>query len=133
MRRRIQVIFGFLGSSLTLMVLSWGLASIPGLPWRGKVPGVPVKDYISQSTVFSLCAVALLGSAVDAWRHPRQQLAFILAFIAVAFVTKIAFVETSRTTLVTLAVLVPLFGFLESSVVRLQARFGFPRPILRGG
>jgi O-antigen ligase len=104
------VVVAFLGGSLVLLVLSWGLALIPDLPWRGKAPGVPVKDYISQSAIFTLCAFALLGGAVEAWRCHQRQLALMLALIAAAFGANIAFVETSRTTLVTLAVLVPLFG-----------------------
>jgi hypothetical protein len=30
------VIFGFLGAALGLLVVSWSLAVIPGLPWRGR-------------------------------------------------------------------------------------------------
>jgi O-antigen ligase len=105
------VILGFLGAALALLVLSWGLAVIPGLPWRGKMVGVPVKDYISQSGVFALCAFALLGCAAQAWRCRRLQSVLALALVAMAFLANIGFVETGRTTLATIAVLVPLFGF----------------------
>jgi O-antigen ligase len=105
------VIFGFLGASVALLVLSWGLAEIPGLPWRGKMVGVPVKDYITQSGVFALCAFALLGGAAQAWRSRRPRPALVLALVAMAFVANIGFVETGRTTLAAVAVLVPLFGF----------------------
>jgi O-antigen ligase len=105
------VILGFLGAALALLVLSWGLALIPGLPWRGKMLGVPVKDYISQSGVFALCAFALLGCAAQAWRRRQPQSMLALAFLAMAFLANIGFVETSRTALATIAVLVPLFGF----------------------
>jgi O-antigen ligase len=110
-----RAIMWFFGASIVLLVASWALASIPGLPWRGKLqmPGVPVKDYISQSGVFALCAFALLGYATEMWRRHRRQLALALVFIAAAFITNIAFVETGRTTLVTIAVLVPLFGFRQ--------------------
>jgi len=105
------VILAFLGASIVLLALSWGLALIPGLPWRGRMIGVPVKDYISQSGVFALCAFALLGWAADLWRSRRRQLALAVAVLAAAFVANIAYVETSRTTLVISAVLVLLFGF----------------------
>ncbi len=109
------VILWFLGASILLLLVSSALAWIPGLPWRGKaqMPGVPVKDYISQSGVFALCAFALLGHAADVWRRHQRPLAFALVFVAAAFIANIAFVETGRTTLVTIAVLVPLFGFRQ--------------------
>ena len=109
------VILWFLGASILLLLVSSALAWIPGLPWHGKaqMPGVPVKDYISQSGVFALCAFALLGHAADVWRRHRRPLAFALVFVAAAFIANIAFVETGRTTLVTIAVLVPLFGLRQ--------------------
>jgi O-antigen ligase len=105
------VVFGFLGASVALLALSWGLALIPGLPWRGNMVGVPVKDYITQSGVFALCAFALLGAAAQAWRCGRAGSACALAVLAMAFIANIGFVETGRTTLAAIAVLVPLFGF----------------------
>ena len=104
------VIGGFLAASITLLMLSWSLAVIPDLPWRGKMIGIPVKDYITQSGVFALCAFALLGCATDAWQGGHRQRALAQVFLAAAFIANIAFVATSRTTLVTIAVLVPLFG-----------------------
>jgi O-antigen ligase len=101
----------FFGASIVLLVASWALASLPGLPWRGKTLGVPVKDYITQSGIFALCAFALLGCAAEAWIRHRQQLAIAFILGAAAFIANIAFAETGRTTLVTLVVLVPLFGF----------------------
>jgi O-antigen ligase len=108
-----SVVLWFFGASVALLLASSALASIPGLPWRGKMPGVPVKDYITQSGVFALCAFALLGCASEAWRLRRRQLAGVLIVVAAAFIADIAYVETGRTTLVTIAVLVPLFGFRQ--------------------
>ena len=51
-----------------LLLLSWGLAIIPGLTWRGKNVGVPVKDYILQSGLFAICALGLIGHAAELWR-----------------------------------------------------------------
>jgi O-antigen ligase len=108
-----RVVLWFFGASIVLLLASSALASIPGLPWRGKMTGVPVKDYISQSGIFALCAFALLGYATHAWRLHRRQLAFALVLVAAAFIANIAFVETGRTTLVTIVVLVPVFGFRQ--------------------
>ena len=108
-----SVVLWFFGASVALLLASSALASIPGLPWRGKMTGVPVKDYISQSGIFALCAFALLGCAVAAWRRRQWQLACVLIVVAAAFIANIAFVETGRTTLVTIAVLVPVFGFRQ--------------------
>lgn len=104
------VILAFLGTCTVLLLVSWGLALTPGLPWRGKVVGVPVKDYISQSGAFLLCALALLGYALNLWRSGRRQLAVVVTILAGTFVANIAYVETSRTTLVVGAVLALLFG-----------------------
>jgi hypothetical protein len=107
------VIYGFFGAAAALLVVSFGLAWIPGLPWRGNMPGVPVKDYITQSGVFALCVFALLGCAAEAWRERRRQLAWGLILVAAGFLADIAFVATGRTALVTLAVLVPIFGYRQ--------------------
>src|SRR5467141_2569760 len=50
------VIIGFLASCLVLVVVSWTLFLPSGLAWHGKEPGVPVKNYILQSELFSICA-----------------------------------------------------------------------------
>jgi hypothetical protein len=105
------VILAFLGACTVLLVVSWCLALTPGLPWRGKLVGVPVKDYVSQSGAFLLCALALLGYALNLWRSGRHQPAVLVTILAAAFVANIAYVETSRTTLVVGTVLVLLFGF----------------------
>src|ERR1700716_762582 len=49
-------IVGFLAASIALLVASWVLVLTPGLEWRGKDWGVPVKNYILQSEIFAICA-----------------------------------------------------------------------------
>jgi O-antigen ligase len=65
------VLFGFLASATALLVLSWCLVLLPGLPWRGRSLGVPVKDYLAQSGIFVICAFVLLHyglqTRVRAW------------------------------------------------------------------
>jgi O-antigen ligase len=104
------VCLGFLASCATLLALSWGLAVIPGLTWRGKINvGVPVKDYILQSELFAICAFGLIGWAVEVWRSGGR-FAFTLAFLSAAFVGNLLYVQTARTTLVVMAVLLVVFG-----------------------
>jgi O-antigen ligase len=107
------VLLAFVCSCAVLLAVSAGLAFIPGLSWRGNTHiGVPVKDYILQSELFAICAFGLLGLAAAQWRsHRRQALIFLLA--AILFVANIVYIETARTTLVAMAVLLVLFGFFQ--------------------
>ncbi len=104
------VLLGLLVSCVALLVLSWGLALIPGLTWRGKLDvGVPVKDYILQSELFAICAFGLIGQAVEVWRS-RVRLALGLVVLAAGFIGNLLYVQTARTTLVAMAVLVVVFA-----------------------
>jgi hypothetical protein len=112
--RGIYVVYGFFASVLLLVVVSWGLAVIPGLPWRGMhQPGVPAKDYIFQSTNFLICAFALLGYAVVERRARRWRLALVLLALAGLFLANIFFVISSRTSFVVAPVLLLLFGWRQ--------------------
>ena len=104
-------LLGFLASCVALLVFSWGLATIPGLTWRGKLSvGVPVKDYILQSELFAICAFGLIGQAVEIWQR-RMRLALVLVLVAAAFIGNLLYVETARTTLVVIVVLLVVLGF----------------------
>ena len=105
-------ILGFLVSSVVLLVVSWVLVLAPGLAWRGKTPGVPVRDYILQSSIFAICAFGLIGQAAELWRT-QVRLALALALGAALFIANIVFVATGRTTLVVMAVLLLLFGLRQ--------------------
>jgi O-antigen ligase len=106
------VIAGFLASCLVLLVVSWALYLPSGLAWSGKnQPGVPVKNYIFQSEIFSICAFGLIGQAIELWRTRKRQLAIVLLFAAAIFAANIGYVATSRTTLVVMAVLVLMLGW----------------------
>jgi O-antigen ligase len=102
-------IIGFLVSSVVLLVISWALVLTPGLTWRGKELGVPVKNYIMQSAVFAICAFALIGEATALWRA-RTRLVPVLLLIAAAFLANIVYVSTARTTLIVLLAMLVLFG-----------------------
>jgi len=102
-------IIGFLASSIALLVLSWTLVLTPGLTWRGKELGVPVKNYIMQSAEFAICAFGLIGKAAARWRA-RTWLVPVLLLVAAAFLANIVYVSTARTTLVVLLAMLVLFG-----------------------
>jgi O-antigen ligase len=105
-------ILGFFVSALILLVLSWLTPHTGGLWGREKADvGVPVRDYVSQSGIFAICALGLLGQAVEWWRTERVQLALAAIVVAAVFIANIAYVATARTTLVVVAVLLLLFGF----------------------
>src|SRR5262249_5251430 len=109
----IWVLAGFLISCTILLAVSWGLVLLPDLPWRGSNPdsiGVPVKDRITQSSLFVLCVFGLIESALVAWENARRAHAAGLLLLAIIFLANVVFVATSRTALVVVPVLLLLFG-----------------------
>jgi O-antigen ligase len=110
--RGIWAVYGFFASVLGLLLLSWTLALFPALPWHGKEFGVPVKDYIMQSTAFLICAFALLGRALDNGRAEILR-SLGLAALALFFLANIFFVATGRTALLVIPVLALLLGWRE--------------------
>ena len=106
-------ILAFLISSLALLTLSW-LTPYPGFLGRPKADvGVPVKDYVSQSMIFTICAFGLLGHGAELWQRGRIQLAMTAGLVGAAFLANILFVATARATLLIIAVLFVLFGFRQ--------------------
>jgi len=106
---------GFVISCSILLALSYAFF----LLWHefnwfaGHVPGVPVKDYITQNGAFQLCIFGMAHVAIDAWRLDRRRLALALAALIVLFVANIAYVATGRTVLVVMPVLLILFGLRQ--------------------
>jgi O-antigen ligase len=112
--RGIWALYGFFASVVALLLVSWGLALIPGLPWRGvREVGVPVKDYIFQSGNFVICAFAILGVAAELTRMQRWGPAAALVALAVLSFANLFFVITSRTALLDIPVLLLLLGWRE--------------------
>jgi hypothetical protein len=105
------VLYGFLCSATVLLFMSWALVLLPGLDWRGKMPGVPVKDYIFQSTEFLICAFALIERACNKARERNLRTTVELGALAAVFLANIAFVATSRTVLLVAPVLIVLLGW----------------------
>ena len=104
-----MVLAAFFTSACVLLAFSWLLALIPQIPWPAKVYGVPVKDYIIQSGIFTLCFFALLDRAVVMSRKARAK-SVLLVGLALIFIGNIVFVALGRTSLVVIAVLFVLFG-----------------------
>ena len=107
---RSELVFtAFFTSACVLLALSWLLALFPGFPWPAKDHGVPVKDYIIQSGIFTLCFFALLDRAVAMWGKSRARSLFLIG-LALIFISNILFVALGRTSLVVIVVLFVLLG-----------------------
>jgi hypothetical protein len=111
------VLYGFIASATCLLITSWAFALVPALGvhgkpgFNGKLYGVPVKDYISQSGIFLICAVALIGAACEYWRKQEMRIVGALVALAACFLANIGFVVTSRTTLVVAPFLILALGW----------------------
>ena len=104
------VLYAFLGSCAALLIASV-VTWFPGFQPTGKAPGIPVRDYIAQSTEFLICAFALLGVAFEACRVRSWMLAGGAALLAALFVANILMIATGRTGLVVIVLLLVIFGF----------------------
>jgi O-antigen ligase len=107
------VLWGFLASAFALLLASWASLLIPALASRENVVGVPVKEYISQSAEFVVCAFAVLAWACEAARQRRWRLALGLVVAALLFIADILFVVSSRAALLVILVLLLLLAFRE--------------------
>lgn len=102
------VLVAFLFSGAVLLLVSWLSLLVPGI---GKSPGIPVKDYISQSAVFTLCAFALLYLGFDVLRARRIGYGLLILALSLPFFANMFFVVTSRTALLTIPFLMALLGY----------------------
>lgn len=107
--RGFWVVGGFVASCTLLLAVSWYFWLF--VPPGAKSAGVPVKDYIVQSTEFLICLFALAHISLDAWRRGARRLACALGFLALVFLANLSYVASARSALVALVVLVPLFLF----------------------
>src|SRR5262249_30217246 len=84
------------------LLTAWPVYVRPGSPLS---PGIPVKDYIVQSSEFLICAFALAHLSINAWREGRWRATLALSALALVFLPHIAFVATARSTFVIFVVL----------------------------
>jgi O-antigen ligase len=107
------VLIGFLISAVVLLGASvvHAILWLIKAPWiSGTWPGVPVKDYVAQSSFFLICFFGLLGAAVHEWRDERPIYALSIALLALLFLADISYVATGRTELVVVSILTAVFG-----------------------
>ncbi|MBR0688818.1 O-antigen ligase family protein [Bradyrhizobium manausense] len=110
------VFIAFLVSCALLSVMSWLVFLHPTLSLKPDEPnsrGIFVKNYIDQSQEFTLCAVALAFPIVKLLQQKRVWLAALLGAIALSFFVNMAFVVISRTALVTVPIMLAVFGLLH--------------------
>lgn len=113
--RAIWALGGFLISGTLLLVAS-GLAlfSEKGDGWGlAKGYGLPVKDYIAQSAVFTICAFGLFYLAIDAFRLRWRLFGMVFVILGALFLADMFFVVTSRTALFIIPFLLLLLGFRQ--------------------
>jgi O-antigen ligase len=102
----IRIFLGFLASCTVLLALSWLNWIDPRTVLPSERPiGVPIKNWITQGVEFVLCIFGAAGLAVVMWRKQRRYAALGFAALAFAFLLNMAFVASSRTSLVSLPVL----------------------------
>jgi O-antigen ligase len=108
--RALWVIFGYIASCTALLVLALVPIAVPPLQvlWRRRY--VPVKDYISQSGQFLICAFAILYLAVEFVNAKRRLAALAALVLALLFLADIVYVRSGRTAFVIFPVLVLLLG-----------------------
>jgi O-antigen ligase len=114
--RGLWVFVAFLASCALMVMMSWIVAFFPDLTLKAKdvaSHGIFVKNYIDQSQEFALCAVALAYPIVMLARAGKGALAVVLGLLALAFVSNMAFVIVSRTALVTMPIMLAVFGLLH--------------------
>jgi O-antigen ligase len=115
--RGLWVLVAFLISCLLLTVMSWIVLFHPELSFRqiDPEPGIFVKNYIDQSQEFTLCAVALAYPIITMVRAQKPWSALFLSAIVLGFFLTMAFVVVSRTALVTMPIMIVVFGMLHLS------------------
>jgi len=113
--RGIWVFVAFLASCTLLMAVSFAVAVDPNFTLKPEAAGrgIFVKNYIDQSQEFALCAVALAYPIMVFVRSNKLRPAALLAALALGLIANMLFVVASRTTLVTLPLMLATFALLH--------------------
>ena len=110
----LRVLYGFFASAVILLLTSWFSAIDPGFTWLHHVVyGVPVKDAISQSTIFLICALVLIWRVCDLLRQRNWRIASVLAGLAALFLANMVFVAISRAEVAVAPFLILLLGWRQ--------------------
>lgn len=112
--RGLWIFVAFLGSCALMVVASTVVAFDPSLALKPDADrGIFVKNYIDQSQEFSLCAVALALPIARLVAARRWLAALGLLALMLAFLANMVFVVTSRTALVTIPIMLAVFGLVH--------------------
>ncbi|WP_316230528.1 O-antigen ligase family protein [Bradyrhizobium sp. SZCCHNR1051] len=112
--RGLWVFAAFLASCVLMVVVSTAVAFNPALALKANADrGIFVKNYIDQGQEFSLCAVALAYPIAQLLRARRFVPAGLLTAIMIAFLANMIFIVVSRTALVTIPILLAVFGLIH--------------------
>ncbi|BAM88496.1 O-antigen ligase [Bradyrhizobium oligotrophicum S58] len=112
--RGLWVFTAFLASCVLMVVMSTAVAFNPALALKANADrGIFVKNYIDQGQEFSLCAVVLAYPIAQLLRARRFAPAGLLTAIMIAFLANMIFIVVSRTALVTIPILLAVFGLIH--------------------
>ena len=113
-----DVIVAFLISSAAVLAVSYFLVLAPGLTWRGRsylpgepMLGVPVRDYVYQSSAFLICGFGVFGYVAFKGRQQRPYTTWGLLTLGAIFLGNLALVLISRISLAIAPVLAALLGW----------------------
>jgi O-antigen ligase len=102
---------GLIASCIVLLALSIITALRPELQWwQPSLPGVPVKNYITQSAEFAISAFCLFYLSIDAWKAGAYRFSIAACVVASTFIGFMLFIVTSRTELVGIIALIVAFS-----------------------
>jgi O-antigen ligase len=109
--RGLWVGVAFLASAAVVLACSYVMINLPNALSLGNGYGVPVKDDIAQSGIFTLSAFALFYLALTQWSARRRGIAAACLMLGVLFIANMIYVVTSRTALVVIPALYVLLAF----------------------
>jgi O-antigen ligase len=109
-----RALIAFAVGCTALLVASWfsyalSLGTVPAAVRLDVPTGVPVRDYLAQSTFFALAAFGIAHLALNMWIGGERHRAALLFGLTCAFVANLAVVYSSRTILVVMPALILLF------------------------
>jgi O-antigen ligase len=113
--RGVWVLVAFLISCSLLAAMSWIVLFHPELSFRqiDPEPGIFVKSHIQQGQEFTLCAVALAFPIIGSLRARNFAMVALLVAVVLNLLVNMAFVTVSRTALVTMPIMLAVFGLLH--------------------
>ena len=103
------IVIGLVASCTVLLATSWMVVAAD-IRLPNKNIGVPVKDYISQSSLFAISAFVVAYMAADEWQERAFVRAILLSSLALLFLINIGYVVSSRTVFAIIPVLLVLFA-----------------------